>query len=88
MNNDKYTDMITVSDSRSTFTAHFFEPTKKMFLFQKTVKPNNGCSKITNVVVGRSIDLIRVFVTCQNQNGGTMVKFFDKIPQVYDFKEQ
>ena len=26
LNNDKYTDIVTVSDSRKSFTVHFFEP--------------------------------------------------------------
>lgn len=64
MNGDKYTDIITVNDAKTEFTMHLFEPAKKMFLFQKTVKPI-GCSKIVNIVVGRSVDRVRIFVTCQ-----------------------
>ena len=64
MNGDKYTDIITVNDAKTEFTMHLFEPSKKMFLFQKTVKPI-GCSKIVNIVVGRSVDRVRIFVTCQ-----------------------
>lgn len=40
MNGDKYTDMITVNDAKTEFTMHLFESSKKMFLFQKTVKPS------------------------------------------------
>lgn len=63
MNGDKYTDIVTVNDEKNEFTVHLFEPAKKMFMYQKTVK--TGCPKIVNIVVGRSIDRIRIFVTCQ-----------------------
>jgi hypothetical protein len=33
LNNDKYTDIITVSDGRTAFTIHLYEPLKKMFLY-------------------------------------------------------
>lgn len=39
LNNDKYTDIITVSDTRESFTVHLYEPLKKMFLYQRTIKP-------------------------------------------------
>ena len=66
LNSDKYTDIVTVSDSKQSFTVHFFEPLKKMFVYQKTVKPNKDCAQIINLVVGRSVDRIRLFVTCMN----------------------
>jgi hypothetical protein len=64
LNNDKYTDIITVSDTRESFTVHLYEPLKKMFLYQRTIKPSSNCAKITNIAVGRSVDRIRLFVTC------------------------
>ena len=64
LNNDRYTDIITISEGKSSFTVHLFDPTKKMFVFQKTYKPSD-CAKIANVAVGRSVDRVRVFVTCQ-----------------------
>lgn len=33
LNSDKYTDIVTVSDSKQSFTVHFFEPLKKMFVY-------------------------------------------------------
>ena len=33
LNNDKYTDIVTVSDTRQSFTVHFYEPLKKMFVY-------------------------------------------------------
>lgn len=44
LNSDKYTDIVTVSDSKQSFTVNFFEPLKKMFVYQKTVKPNKDCA--------------------------------------------
>jgi hypothetical protein len=66
LNSDKYTDIVSVSDSKQSFTVHFFEPLKKMFVYQKTVKPNKDCAQIINLVIGRSVDRIRLFVTCMN----------------------
>ena len=63
INNDKYTDIITVNDARTTFTVHIFDVLRNMFLLQKTFRPDN-CAKITNIVVGRSIDRLRLFLTC------------------------
>ena len=92
LNSDKYTDIVTVSDSRSSFTVHFFEPLKKMFVYQKTVKPNKDCQKIINLVVGRSVDRLRLFFTCMNLAQGsqpafTNIKIYEKIPKANDFIE-
>jgi hypothetical protein len=85
MNGDKYTDIITINDAKTEFTVHLFEPTKKMFMFQKTVKPT-GCLKIVNVAVGRSADRVRIFVTCAGPLN-TNVKIFDKAPVSLDIVE-
>jgi hypothetical protein len=92
LNSDKYTDIVTVSDSKQSFTVHFYEPLKKMFVYQKTVKPNKDCAQIINVVVGRSVDRIRLFVTCMNpaigpQAAFTNVKVYEKIPKTSEFIE-
>lgn len=63
LNNDKYTDIITINEARSTFTAHIFDPQRNMFLYQKTFRVSE-CSKINNIAVGRSIDSLRLFITC------------------------
>lgn len=76
LNNDKYTDIVSVSDAKTSFTVHLFEPMKKMFLYQKTFKMTD--CKITNIVVGRSIEKVRLFVTCEQSNQQTVVKIFDK----------
>lgn len=33
INNDKYTDIITVNDAKTTFTVHIFDVQRNMFLF-------------------------------------------------------
>ena len=86
LNNDKYTDVVTIGDSKSSFTAHIYDSAKKMFAYQKTVKPNSVCQQITNIAVGRSIDRIRLFVTCANPaSQQTVLKIFDKSPNSLDF---
>jgi hypothetical protein len=93
INNDRYTDIITINEAKTTFTVHIFEPPKKMFVFQKTYKPSD-CTEITNIAVGRSADKLRVYVTCQTLNtgaqttttalGSTVIKIFDKINKYLD----
>lgn len=70
INNDKYTDIITVNEAKTTFTVHIFDTLRNMFLQQKTFRPT-GCSKITNIVVGRSIDRLRLFLTCKSSYNTT-----------------
>ncbi len=99
INNDRYTDIITINEQKTTFTIHLFEPLKKMFVFSKTYKPSD-CAKITNVAVGRSIDKVRLFVTCQTYtssgggnssstsvSGNTAIKIFDKLNKLLDMQE-
>jgi hypothetical protein len=33
VNNDKYTDIITINDGKTIFTVHIFDPAKKMFIY-------------------------------------------------------
>lgn len=63
LNNDRYTDIVTVNEAKTLFTVHLYEPTKKMFIYQKSFRPSD-CSKITNIAAGRSIDRVRLFLTC------------------------
>lgn len=91
VNNDRYTDIITVNEAKTLFTVHVFDPAKKMFIYQKTFKPTD-CLKITNIVLGRSSDKLRLFLTCSaispiSGNHTTLVKFFDKVGKYIDFQE-
>ncbi|CDW73884.1 UNKNOWN [Stylonychia lemnae] len=97
INNDRYTDIITINEAKTVFTVHLYEPAKKMFVYQKSFKPSD-CQKITNIAVGRSVDRIRLFITCQTSsissqststsNHGTVIKLFDKYGKYVDFEEQ
>lgn len=33
INNDRYTDIITINEGKSVFTVHLYEPLKKMFVY-------------------------------------------------------
>ena len=83
LNNDKYTDIITTSISRNTYSVHLFDKIKNMFAFQKTMHPAN-CDKITNLVVGRSSNALRIFLTC-NKGSQTFVQLYDKAAKTMDF---
>ena len=45
-----------------------------------------ACTKIANVAVGRSVDRIRLFVTCQGSLASS-IKVYDKQPSQPDFVE-
>lgn len=77
INNDKYTDIITINKAKTTFTVHLFDTTRNMFIQQKTFRPTE-CTKISNIAVGRSTDRVRLFITCTQPGGYTAIKFFDK----------
>lgn len=77
INNDKYTDIITINGSKNQFTVHIFDTMRNMFIQQKTFRPSD-CTKISNIAVGRSLDRVRLFVTCHQPGGYTAIKFFDK----------
>lgn len=85
LNNDKYTDVITILDTeKNVFVAHFFDNIKSVFGVKTQVKLSE-CTKITNIAVGKSIDRIRLFITCSLSNG-TAVIFYDKQPKSNDFE--
>lgn len=63
INNDKYTDIITVNVDRSAFTVHIFDTVKNMFMYTKTFRPTD-CGTINNIAVGRSQERLRLFITC------------------------
>lgn len=86
INNDKYTDIITVNEAKNAFTIHIFDFAKNMFNYQKTFKAGD-CVKITNIAIGRSIDKLRLFITCFDVKGGTSLKILDK-GKYMDFTEQ
>ena len=33
INNDRYTDIITINEAKTVFTVHLYEPAKKMFVY-------------------------------------------------------
>jgi len=45
---------------------------------QKISFKADGCSLITNVAIGRSEETMRLFVTCNNAAGKTVLKMFDR----------
>jgi hypothetical protein len=44
----------------------------------------SDCQQIDNIAVGRTQDLLRIFVTCkQEKTGNTIIRFFDRTYDVY-----
>lgn len=80
LNSDKYTDVITLSQDASSFSIFLFNQRKSRFELSRTIQPTD-CQQITNIVVGRSIATMRLFVTCkQSGTGYTGVRLFDRTP--------
>ena len=63
INADMFTDIITVDDRRKNVIIHIFDPIASNYTQKVSFKPND-CNIITNVAIGRSIDTLRLFVTC------------------------
>jgi hypothetical protein len=63
LNNDRYTDVITLNDAKTIFTIHLFDPIKNLFSSKKSFKPID-CLKITNIAAGRQVEKLRLFLTC------------------------
>ena len=77
LDSDKFTDMITVPQSSNNLELHLFDPFYKRFIHAKTIEVS-GCGSIRNVVVGRSVQYLRIFVTCSG-GSGTIVRFVDRV---------
>lgn len=64
LNADKYTDVITIdAESQRAFSIFLFNKQNLTFDFWRQIQPSS-CSKVTNIVVGRSFTSLRLFVTC------------------------
>ena len=63
INNDKYTDVITLSADSKSFSVYLFNQRRSRFEFSRVVSPSD-CDEITNIAVGRSSTSLRLFVTC------------------------
>ena len=77
MNSDKYTDMVTVNGGNQVFI-HAYDRQVKMFKPWKDFVVDT-CQEIRSITVGRSSQLMRIFVTCSSSSG-TIVKLVDRIP--------
>ena len=76
VDSDKYTDIITTAQYGGVIQFHLFDPYYKKFVYAKSIEVT-GCSRITNIVVGRSPANMRLFVTCSG-GSGTIVRFVDR----------
>ena len=77
INADKYTDILTVLDEGNQIQIHLFDPFYKKFVHSGNIDVV-GCSEIHNIVVGRSLKHLRLFVTCSG-GSGTIVRFIDRV---------
>jgi len=77
LNADKYTDIITVNEQGTAFMLHIFNQRKARFDIESAPITPTNCDQITNIVVGRTQELLRLFITCEFKDT-TVIKFFDK----------
>ena len=77
LDSDKFTDIITVPQGSNNLELHLFDPFYKKFIHANTIEVS-GCGSIHNIVVGRSVQYLRLFVTCSG-GAGTIVRFIDRI---------
>ena len=79
LNSDKFSDLVTLDHELSTVKVFAYSESEKQFNLWKSFRVD-GCSKIYNIVVGRSPTLMRLFVTCQ-AGGETVVKIVDRLEE-------
>ena len=82
MNSDKYTDMVTVVENAESGNAnevhvHIYDHSRKLFSPSWKQFVVQGCTDIRNIVVGRSSNTMRLFVTCTH-GSSTVVKLVDR----------
>lgn len=83
LNSDTYTDIIALHEDGASLNLYYFSPDRMKFYLGSELKPSD-CSSIYNVVVGRSPSHLRVFVTCAQNGGGTIVRFYDRTDKGFD----
>ena len=76
LNSDKYTDMVTVVSPGNQVQVHTYDDTVKMFVPWTTFSVD-GCLNIRNIVVGRSTQTMRLFVTCST-GSSTIIKIVER----------
>ena len=79
LNSDMFTDIIAVDGERQTIIIHIFDAATNNYTQKVSFRPNS-CSKILNVMVGRSSSTLRLFVTCLSSSHPqkTILKMFDR----------
>lgn len=83
LNSDMYTDIIALSEDSTALNLFYFNPNALRFYLGNEIKTSD-CQKIINVVVGRSPSHLRIFVTCKQNGGNTVVRFYDRTDLGYD----
>ena len=79
INSDMFTDIIAVDGERQTIIMHVFDAATNNYTQKVSFRPNQ-CSKILNVIVGRSDKTLRLYVTCLSVSHPqkTILKMFDR----------
>ena len=77
INNDMFTDIITVDKTRKNILIHIFDPLTSNYTQKISLTPSD-CNLITNVAVGRSDMSLRLFVTCQDVAKKTILRMYDR----------
>jgi hypothetical protein len=83
LNSDMYTDIIALSEDSAQLNLFYYNPIRLRFYLGNELKPSD-CTKIINVAVGRSPTHLRIFLTCQQNSGNTIVRFYDRTDFGYD----
>ena len=72
-----FTDIIALNKARNAIIIHLFDPVSSNYSQKISFKPSD-CEKITNVAVGRGADTLRLFVTCVEAFGKTVLQMYDR----------
>ena len=72
-----FTDIIALNKDRNKIIFHLFDPMLSNYSQKTTLIPAE-CKKIHNVAVGRSAKTMRLFITCLDSAGKTIIKMYDR----------
>ena len=72
-----FTDIITVDKSGKHIVIHIFDSMSSNYSQKVSFQPSD-CNAITNVVVGRSANTLRLFVMCFTTSNKNVIKMYDR----------
>jgi hypothetical protein len=78
INADSHTDILAIDKEKKIVIIHIFDPTSNNFTKKVYFKPEEECNQINDITVGRSNDTLRLFITCTDSAGKSILVMYDR----------